>query len=993
MPAAVVALVTLVGAETVGAAIISTIAAEVVVSSAVATAVGAAAISGTVAAIQGGSASEVLKAAVLGGASSYVGAYVGNVVGANVGAITGSPVATVIATNVAKNVTAAAITGRDLGTAALTGLAVGVPLMLGNLDAFAGLPEFAKNAISSATIAAVTGKDVGTAVVASALQSANILGSAINSNDTTRAFFADPNNKSAVTLVSNAFNYSMSATIQGRDVSKALEQSLVQSMTQIVASDANKNLKQYTKNAQDAYKTAQAQEQSVLAASTREANAITAYNDLNAPLREKYANQEALVADFNSKKATWQATVDSEDIEGANALVGGVNEAAAKANAAVEDLNTYYNANKNALDSAKAEYNSASSGVKAASESYNSSLATLKDTSSALDRETSEFQKYVDAETAKTVDPYETTMKEAEAFAVKYNLDPGMIENLAELTTGLTSELESKEALGEYKQSKASLDPEYADAVERGYNYAISQGRTAQEASQFADTYARSTLGREEEGKDSKLTFNPNAPEAMFGDANAVGPEFASPGTRLATMDEVMADQEAGGGKTRYDANINAWVTSVAPDIGELSGKSELTTKELADYQSGDGSYRVPNADGSFHKYNQYGVYMGLYSGNDSYIDYDPEASPIKVQPDFSDFPIQNFGGGEPENFGELSEETRKALEERGGFPVGWQTSGSDRIYIYDDGTGIGMNENGDPYALSEEDVTKMVDNGQLNTAASGYEFGSDTAGTSASTKYKNVPGANIPTFRMVNTPGGTPSFTDPAPRSSTSSGAPASSTSPSASAPSSALKSASETAQGSTLGKIPGSWVGGLGRSSAFIDPLSATEHLITGQEGSEDMYSTSPLAGTTGAQRREEEMSLQPEANYYSYGYEPSYSSIMQPYKNPALPDTPYARGGGVEPSPLMAARDGEVPHKGSHYVQGAGGGQDDLIDAKLADGEYVFDAEIVASLGDGSNKRGAEILDDWRENIRKHKRSASVKGIPPKAKSPLEYMKGIA
>ena len=157
--------------------------------------------------------------------------------------------------------------------------------------------------------------------------------------------------------------------------------------------------------------------------------------------------------------------------------------------------------------------------------------------------------------------------------------------------------------------------------------------------------------------------------------------------------------------------------------------------------------------------------------------------------------------------------------------------------------------------------------------------------------------------------------------------------------------------------------------------------------------MYSTSPLAGTTGAQRREEETPLQPEANYYSYGYEPSYSSIMQPYKNPALPDTPYARGGEVEPSPLMAARDGEVPHKGSHYVQGAGGGQDDLIDAKLADGEYVFDAEIVASLGDGSNKRGAEILDDWRENIRKHKRSASIKGIPPKAKSPLEYMKGIA
>jgi hypothetical protein len=181
---------------------------------------------------------------------------------------------------------------------------------------------------------------------------------------------------------------------------------------------------------------------------------------------------------------------------------------------------------------------------------------------------------------------------------------------------------------------------------------------------------------------------------------------------------------------------------------------------------------------------------------------------------------------------------------------------------------------------------------------------------------------------------------------------------------------------------------VGGLGRPVSFIDPLSATEPDLPGQEESEDMYSTSPLAAAT--PRREEEISLQPEANYYSYGYEPSFSSIIQPYKNPS---SVYAKGGEVMNSPLMAAQGGDVPHKGSHYVQGAGGGQDDLIDAKLADGEYVFDAEIVAALGDGSNKRGAEILDKWRQKIRKHKRSASIDGIPPKAKSPLEYMKGIA
>lgn len=76
--------------------------------------------------------------------------------------------------------------------------------------------------------------------------------------------------------------------------------------------------------------------------------------------------------------------------------------------------------------------------------------------------------------------------------------------------------------------------------------------------------------------------------------------------------------------------------------------------------------------------------------------------------------------------------------------------------------------------------------------------------------------------------------------------------------------------------------------------------------------------------------------------------------------------------------------------YAVGGAGGGQDDLIPALLADGEYVMDADIVAALGDGSSKEGAKKLDKMREAIRKHKRAAPVNKIPPKAKSPLAYLK---
>jgi hypothetical protein len=75
-------------------------------------------------------------------------------------------------------------------------------------------------------------------------------------------------------------------------------------------------------------------------------------------------------------------------------------------------------------------------------------------------------------------------------------------------------------------------------------------------------------------------------------------------------------------------------------------------------------------------------------------------------------------------------------------------------------------------------------------------------------------------------------------------------------------------------------------------------------------------------------------------------------------------------------------QVPHTSKN------GGS--VIPAKIADGEYVFPAAFVTSLGKGENKRGSEILDGLREKLREHKRKAPLNKIPPKAKSPLEYLK---
>jgi hypothetical protein len=101
-------------------------------------------------------------------------------------------------------------------------------------------------------------------------------------------------------------------------------------------------------------------------------------------------------------------------------------------------------------------------------------------------------------------------------------------------------------------------------------------------------------------------------------------------------------------------------------------------------------------------------------------------------------------------------------------------------------------------------------------------------------------------------------------------------------------------------------------------------------------------------------------------------------------ALPG--FASGGTVQKTAHTF-----ITGKTGHYVKGHGDGQSDDIPAMLADGEYVFDADTVAALGNGSSDAGAAVLDKLREEIRKHKRSAPPDKIPPKAKSPLEYLKG--
>ena len=96
-----------------------------------------------------------------------------------------------------------------------------------------------------------------------------------------------------------------------------------------------------------------------------------------------------------------------------------------------------------------------------------------------------------------------------------------------------------------------------------------------------------------------------------------------------------------------------------------------------------------------------------------------------------------------------------------------------------------------------------------------------------------------------------------------------------------------------------------------------------------------------------------------------------------HPHYDGTPVFRTGGLE-------------GLGGKYVEGKGDGTSDDISAMLANGEYVFSADVVSALGNGSNKAGADRLGEMVEAIRARARSAPADKLPPDAKSPLEYLK---
>jgi hypothetical protein len=190
---------------------------------------------------------------------------------------------------------------------------------------------------------------------------------------------------------------------------------------------------------------------------------------------------------------------------------------------------------------------------------------------------------------------------------------------------------------------------------------------------------------------------------------------------------------------------------------------------------------------------------------------------------------------------------------------------------------------------------------------------------------------------------------------------------------------------------------VGDLGK---YVSPLAAYQAAV------QQMYNTA--MDEKARQEKPKETDLETDTSFWGYGQqekpiESIFDTISSMFQQP---EVKAATGGSI--AALMAAGGASrtgigstslVPHSGKMRVDfrhgdavtGPGDGQSDDIPAMLADGEFVFPADVVSALGNGSTKAGSDKLYEMMHAIRARARKAHPKSLPPPAKSPLEYLRG--
>jgi hypothetical protein len=294
------------------------------------------------------------------------------------------------------------------------------------------------------------------------------------------------------------------------------------------------------------------------------------------------------------------------------------------------------------------------------------------------------------------------------------------------------------------------------------------------------------------------------------------------------------------------------------------------------------------------------------------------------------------YGPDADKNWESFSKNFQAQTDKTGGYGSQWQRAGSDMIMIQDDGSAIGINtETGDSYALDKGEVDRMVKNGVLNTAATGYVEATGGKG--------KVPGGGVdlgkgnyltPDGKIVNT----------------------------------------NTTTERTINNKGG---GGAGASATPQDNsllMLLLLMMMMGQNKGGGGGAAIPALSASAAQLPYGKTQQAP-------GYRPGQGGIT--YFNPTTYGPKMARGGGI--AALDAA--------GGRLLRGPGDGVSDDIKAQigdsqpaqLADGEYVLDARTVSEVGNGSTEAGAKKLAAMVNRIHSARKQAK-RGKPSNADKQL-------
>jgi hypothetical protein len=321
---------------------------------------------------------------------------------------------------------------------------------------------------------------------------------------------------------------------------------------------------------------------------------------------------------------------------------------------------------------------------------------------------------------------------------------------------------------------------------------------------------------------------------------------------------------------------------------------------------------------------------------------------------------LEKYTGDRVQNFG-ASTDVDKSLSDMGDrgtkLTSDWQKTKDGRyVKVNDDGSGIGIDQDGNSFALSTSQVGSLIKSGDLNTFKSGYNTvtgGNTTApGGGSQVTLKNGKTGTLTTDGdVINNDTGDKIGTEKDVKT---------------------VITQDGDGNKIELDKTTGTAVkpGGGGGTTAKTGEKSDNSLLMfllmmmmMNQNKGGGGGSSAVIPGLTATQKQTPYSQQQAAA-----GYRPGQGGIsyFQPTQYaPKMASGGIARllkgpGDGVSDS-IPAVIDGGM----------AGGGQP----AKVARGEYIIDARTVAALGNGSTDAGAERLDKMRRNILRDDRKAGV------------------